>query len=139
MLNLAASFERRMGMTVELLHRLAAETLPLTLCDAEDIEGAQVLVMAGHLSATFSPAMRGRYGACPHGAATVHSVTPLGRHFLRAFPGPRLPMVSEQDEAGSAAPAPERLAGLRARLRSARGRAKESPARSAPAARGRCD
>lgn len=89
MMNPAAAFERPMGMTVALLHRLATESLPLTLCDAEDIEGAHVLVLAGHVSATFSPSVRGRNGSCPHGAATVHSLTSLGRRFVRAFPRSR--------------------------------------------------
>ena len=88
-LNPTARFERIGFMTISLLHRLATEELPQTLNDANDIEAAHVLVLAGHVRATFYPCVRGRDGRCLHRTATVHALTSLGRRFVRAFPRTR--------------------------------------------------
>lgn len=77
---------RPISMAIALLYRLAAGDLPRVLEDSKDIEDAQILVMGGHLRASFDAPERDGSGIVRPGAATAHALTPLARRFLRMFP-----------------------------------------------------
>lgn len=71
-------------MAVELLRFLAAQPLPYEVADAADVLDSRVLVLAGHIKATFEPPKAG--GADSGERATVIEITRLGRLFLSSFP-----------------------------------------------------
>jgi hypothetical protein len=66
-------------MPITLLHRIAREGLPWSAMAMRDVEDIRLLVMAGHVKATFAPS-----AAAP--AAVVTAITSLGRQVLRSFP-----------------------------------------------------
>lgn len=78
--------ERLINMTIAFLHRLTNERLPLILHKPIEIDAAHVLVLAGHVRATFSNPEPDKAGRAQPVSATVHAVTPLGRRFARSFP-----------------------------------------------------
>ena len=71
-------------MAVELLRFLAAQPLPYEVADTTDVLDSRVLVLAGHIKATFDPPPGGSVDAGER--ATVVEITRLGRLFLSTFP-----------------------------------------------------
>ena len=74
-------------MTLELLHRLATRTMPIAITAVEEVDAVEVLMLAGHLSATVAAATV-HPGGIRSRTATVHGVTRLGHLMLRQFPPP---------------------------------------------------
>lgn len=68
-----------------LLHRLAAEELPVAVAGGADIDALRVLSMAGHVKATIPKPMRTLDGYAQP-PATVNEITSLGRTMLKRFP-----------------------------------------------------
>ena len=76
-------------MTLQLLHRLAAQVPPIAITGADEVEAIHVLMLAGHLDATLAP-HAGRLASARSSAATVHGLTRLGRWVLQhSTPPPR--------------------------------------------------
>lgn len=75
-------------MPMELLHRLALESLPVAVTDGQDVDGVRLLALAGHVRAEVPRPVRTMDGH-HQPPATVTAITPLGRQMLRRFPPPR--------------------------------------------------
>ena len=74
-------------MTLQLLHRLAAQVPPIAITGIDEVDAVHVLMLAGHLDATLAPPTCRQPGA-RSSAATVHGVTRLGRWVVQQFPPP---------------------------------------------------
>ena len=68
-----------------LLHRLAAEELPVAVAGGAEIDALRVLSMAGHVKATIPKPLRTLDGYAQP-PATVNEITSLGRTMLKRFP-----------------------------------------------------
>jgi hypothetical protein len=68
-----------------LLHRLAAEELPIAVAGGAEIDAVRVLSMAGHVRATIPKPLRTLDGYAQP-PAMVNEITALGRTMLRRFP-----------------------------------------------------
>jgi hypothetical protein len=72
-------------MTLELLHRLSAQTPPIAITCADEVDAVHVLMLAGHLKATLALPVCRSDGVRSR-SATVHGVTRLGWWMLQQFP-----------------------------------------------------
>ena len=72
-------------MTMELLHRLARETMPVAVPDGQDVDGVRLLVLAGHIRAEVPRPVRTVEGGHHQPPATVTAITSLGRRMVRLF------------------------------------------------------
>lgn len=70
-------------MSIRLLHGLALQALPATVVGAQEVDKVHILVMAGHVKASFPVT---EPGATP--TAVVKEITRLGRNLVRRFPLP---------------------------------------------------
>ncbi|MBO9516127.1 MAG: hypothetical protein J7549_18580 [Variovorax sp.] len=70
---------------MHLLHRLAAERLPIAVTGGQQVDALRVLSLAGHVKATIPKPVRTLDGF-EQPAATVLEITSLGRSMLRRFP-----------------------------------------------------
>ena len=68
-----------------LLHRLAAEQLPIAVSGGEHVDAVRVLSLAGHIRASIPKPVRTLDGF-EQPAATVSEITALGRSMLKRFP-----------------------------------------------------
>jgi len=68
-----------------LLHRLAAEHLPIAVSGGEHVDAVRVLSLAGHIKASIPKPVRTLDGF-EQPAAVVSEITALGRSMLRRFP-----------------------------------------------------
>ena len=68
-----------------LLHRLAAQELPVAVSSGRDVDSVRVLSMAGHVKATIPKPIRTLDGY-EQPPATVLAITSLGRAMLKRFP-----------------------------------------------------
>ncbi|RYF80903.1 MAG: hypothetical protein EOO29_12290 [Comamonadaceae bacterium] len=75
-------------MPMELLHRLAHESLPVSVTEGEDVDSVRLLILAGHVRADIPRPVRTLDGH-HQPPATVTAITTLGRQMLRRFPPPR--------------------------------------------------
>ena len=74
-------------MSIRLLHGLASQALPVTVTGADEVDKVHILVMAGHVRASFAPvASSTAAGARP--TAVITEITRLGRIAIRGFPPP---------------------------------------------------
>ena len=72
---------------MNLLHRLAAEQLPIAVAGGGQVDALRVLNMAGHVKAQIPKPVRTLDGY-EQPPATVVEITSLGRSMLRRFPAP---------------------------------------------------
>ena len=72
-------------MSMELLHRLALESLPVAVTGGADVDGVRLLALAGHVRAVVPRPVRTLEGH-HQPPATVNAITALGRQMLRRFP-----------------------------------------------------
>lgn len=70
---------------MHLLHRLAAEELPVAVAGGADVDAVRVLSMAGHVRATIPKPLRTLDGY-QQPPAMVNEITSLGRTMLKRFP-----------------------------------------------------
>jgi hypothetical protein len=70
---------------MNLLHRLAAQELPIAVTGGERVDALRVLNLAGHVKATIPKPVRSLDGY-EQPPATVTEITALGRSMLRRFP-----------------------------------------------------
>jgi len=70
---------------MNLLHRLAAEQLPVAVTAGAEVDAVRVLSMAGHIKATIPKPLRTLDGYTQP-PAMVNEITSLGRTMLRRFP-----------------------------------------------------
>ncbi|MDM0073182.1 hypothetical protein QTH90_02235 [Variovorax sp. J2P1-59] len=68
-----------------LLHRLAAQVLPVAVTGGAQVDAVRVLNMAGHVKAVIPRPVRTLDGY-EQPPATVTEITSLGRSMLRRFP-----------------------------------------------------
>jgi hypothetical protein len=68
-----------------LLHRLAAQTLPVAVTGGAQVDAVRVLSMAGHVKAVIPKPVRTLDGY-EQPPATVTEITSLGQSMLRRFP-----------------------------------------------------
>lgn len=76
-------------MSIRLLHGLASQALPVTVTGADEVDKVHILVMAGHVRASFAPvasSTAAATGARP--TAVITEITRLGRIAIRGFPPP---------------------------------------------------
>lgn len=73
-----------------LLHRLAAQRLPIAVSGGRDVDSLRVLRMAGHVKADIPKPVRTLDGY-DQPPATVEAITALGRSMLRRFPSGTAP------------------------------------------------
>ena len=80
------------SMSITLLHRLAAATLPCNIDGGSNVDAVRILVMAGHIKAIIPAPVRTLDGYVQP-IATVTAVTPMGQTMLKRFvpPGSRKP------------------------------------------------
>lgn len=74
-------------MPMELLHRLALQSLPIAVTDGADVDAVRLLALAGHVRADVPRPVRTLEGH-HQPPATVSAITALGRQMLRRFPPP---------------------------------------------------
>lgn len=72
---------------MNLLHRLAAQELPVAVSSGEQIDALRVLSLAGHVRAQIPRPVRTLDGY-EQPPATVTEITSLGRSMLKRFPLP---------------------------------------------------
>lgn len=72
-------------MSIELLHRLASETLPIAVTDGVDVDAVRLLAMAGHVRADIPRPVRTLSGY-HQPPATVTAITAVGRQMMERFP-----------------------------------------------------
>lgn len=72
-------------MSIELLHRLARETLPVAVTDGEDVDAVRLLALAGHVRADIPRPVRTLSGY-HQPPATVTALTALGHQMVERFP-----------------------------------------------------
>jgi len=70
---------------MHLLHRLAAEELPVAVSGGAEIDAVRVLSMAGHVKASIPKPLRTLDGY-EQPPAMVNEITTLGRTMLKRFP-----------------------------------------------------
>ncbi|HEY2256113.1 MAG TPA: hypothetical protein VGI11_10785 [Variovorax sp.] len=70
---------------MSLLHRLAAQELPIAVAGGERVDALRVLSLAGHVKATIPKPVRTLDGY-EQPPATVTEITALGRSMLKRFP-----------------------------------------------------
>lgn len=70
-----------------LLHRLAAQELPVAVTAGAEVDAVRVLSMAGHIKAMIPKPLRTLDGYIQP-PATVNEITSLGRTMLKRFPQP---------------------------------------------------
>ena len=68
-----------------LLHRLAAQQLPVAVIDGAQIDAVRVLSMAGHVKAVIPKPLRTLDGHTQP-PAVVNEITSLGRSMIKRFP-----------------------------------------------------
>lgn len=68
-----------------LLHRLAAQELPIAVTTGAQVDAVRVLSLAGHVKATIPKPIRTLDGY-EQPPAIVNEITSLGRSMLRRFP-----------------------------------------------------
>jgi hypothetical protein len=71
-----------------LLHRLAAQELPVAVSGGELVDAVRVLSLAGHVKASIPKPLRTLDGY-EQPPAVVTEITRLGRDMLRRFPATR--------------------------------------------------
>jgi hypothetical protein len=74
-------------VSLELLHRLAQEQLPVGVTSGEAIDKLRVLRLAGHVEAEIPHPLRTLAGY-DQPPATVTAITAIGRRMLKLFPRP---------------------------------------------------
>jgi hypothetical protein len=74
-----------LAVPITLLHRLAAQELPVAVSSGRDVDSVRVLSMAGHIKATIPKPVRTLDGY-DQPAATVLAITSLGRAMIKRFP-----------------------------------------------------
>ncbi len=67
-----------------LLHRIAAQSLPVAVTGGAQVDAVRVLSMAGHVKAVIPKPVRTLDGY-EQPPATVTEITPLGKSMLRRF------------------------------------------------------
>ncbi len=72
-------------MPINLLHRLAAQDLPVAVSGGAQVDALRVLNLAGHVKATIPKPVRTLDGF-EQPPATVTEITSLGRSMLHRFP-----------------------------------------------------
>ena len=70
---------------MHLLHRLAAQQLPIAVTGGQQVDAVRVLSLAGHIKASIPKPVRTLDGF-EQPAAIVSEITSLGRSMLRRFP-----------------------------------------------------
>lgn len=70
---------------MNLLHRLAAQELPISVVGGAEVDAVRVLRMAGHIKADIPRPLRTLNGYTQP-PATVHEITSLGRTMIKRFP-----------------------------------------------------
>jgi hypothetical protein len=68
-----------------LLHRLAAQELPVAVSSGAQVDALRILSLAGHVKATIPKPVRTLDGY-EQPAAIVTEITSLGRSMLKRFP-----------------------------------------------------
>jgi hypothetical protein len=68
-----------------LLHRLAAQELPIAVTTGAQVDAVRVLSLAGHVKATIPKPIRTLDGY-EQPPAIVNEITSLGRSMLKRFP-----------------------------------------------------
>ncbi len=72
-------------MPLELLHRLALQTLPISVTEGDDVDAVRMLALAGHVRADIPKPVRTLNGH-HQPPATVTAITPLGWQMIQRFP-----------------------------------------------------
>ena len=70
---------------MHLLHRLAAQELPVAVTTGAQVDAVRVLSLAGHVKATIPKPVRTLDGY-EQPPAVVNEITSLGRSMLKRFP-----------------------------------------------------
>lgn len=70
---------------MNLLHRLAAQELPVSVVGGAEVDAVRVLRMAGHIKADIPRPLRTLSGYTQP-PATVLEITSLGRTMIKRFP-----------------------------------------------------
>jgi hypothetical protein len=70
---------------MHLLHRLAAQELPVAVTTGAQVDAVRVLSLAGHVRASIPKPIRTLEGY-EQPPAVVNEITSLGRSMLRRFP-----------------------------------------------------
>ena len=70
---------------MHLLHRLAAQELPVAVTSGAQVDAVRVLSLAGHVRASIPKPIRTLEGY-EQPPAVVNEITSLGRSMLRRFP-----------------------------------------------------
>lgn len=70
---------------MHLLHRLAAQELPVAVTSGAQVDAVRVLSLAGHVRASIPKPIRTLEGY-QQPPAVVNEITSLGRSMLRRFP-----------------------------------------------------
>jgi len=72
-------------MPLELLHRLAHQTLPIAVTQGDDVDAVRMLALAGHVRAEIPKPVRTLDGH-HQPPATVVAITSLGKQMIQRFP-----------------------------------------------------